>query len=279
MRLALPPPGAALCLALVLGAPAAAAQSAGDTFVQSGPLWLEPVRTRTAYVRTVLDDSAAAGLLVPRSFGSPALRIEPAGARTLGLSFAHFFTDRLAVELDIGVPPRVEAMGSGRDAPPGLAGPAFAIDLGDPRINPLGSQRQWSPVLALQYRFAPARRWRPFVAAGATYTWFTHEELNPAFVRRLDERFGQALATAAARPGPTTAVAATPDAWAPVAGAGVAVTAGRRWGLIAAVGYAPLTVLPVLEIRAADGARLSRTQARLETEALALTVGLSYRLR
>jgi hypothetical protein len=38
-------------------------------------------------------------------------------------------------------------------------------------------------------------------------------------------------------------------------------------------------VLPVLEIRAADGARLSRTQARLETEALALTVGLSYRLR
>jgi outer membrane protein len=217
MRLVLPPPGAALCLALVLGAPAAAAQSAGDTFVQSGPLWLEPVRTRTAYVRTVLDDSAAAGLLVPRSFGSPALRIEPAGARTLGLSFAHFFTDRLAVELDIGVPPRVEAMGSGRDAPPGLAGPAFAIDLGDPRINPLGSQRQWSPVLALQYRFAPARRWRPFVAAGATYTWFTHEELNPAFVRRLDERFGQALATAAARPGPTTAVAATPDAWAPLA--------------------------------------------------------------
>lgn len=254
-------------------------QASGDALVHVGIADIRPASVATARVRTVIRESPGTMLLgIPGSFDSPGLALHPAGVQTLAFNASYFFTDQAALELDLGVPPRVEVRGTGIARPPGPSGALFEMDLGDPAINPLGAQRQWSPVLALHYRFRAGRRLRPFAIAGASYTWFTGTRLHPDFARRLDERFGQYLATSSGHPGPTTARARTPPTWGPVCGLGVDWSAGERWHVVLAAGAAPFTVEPELTMRAADGTRLSRTRARVELDAMVTTLAIGYRL-
>lgn len=253
-------------------------QSAGDTVVQAGWTHLAIADARTRRVHTQVDESAR-GLVLPAEFDSAGLAVRPESADTLGIAVRHFLTDTLALELDLGLPPMIEARGSGVATPPGLAGATTSIDLGDPAINPLGEQRQWTPVLALQYRFRPGSALRPYLLAGVSYTWFSHTRVNPAFERRLDERFGQFLANNAGKPGPTHAVADTEPLWLPVVGAGADWTAGRRWSLGATVGYARPTLHPSLAIVASDGTVLSRTQAEVQVDSVVVALGVGYRFR
>ena len=267
-----------LLLATLLLPPATWGQSAGDTVVQAGWTRLAIVDARTRRVHTQVNESAR-GPLLPAAFDSAGLAVRPEPADTLGLAVRHFFTDTLALELDVGLPPTIEARGSGVATPPGLAGATTSIDLGDPALNPLGEQRQWTPVLALQYRFRPGAELRPFVLAGVSYTWFSHTRVNPAFERRLDQRFGQYLATNAGKPGPTRAEADTEPLWLPVAGAGAEWLPGGRWSLGATVGYARPTLRPSLAIVASDGTVLSRTQAEVQVDSVVVALGIGYRFR
>jgi outer membrane protein len=267
-----------LLLAGLLPAPAAWGQSAGDTVVQAGWTHLAIADARTRRVHTQVDESAR-GLVLPAEFDSAGLGLRPEPADTLGLAVRHFLTDTIAVELDLGLPPTIEARGSGVATPPGPAGAVASIDLGDPAHNPLGEQRQWTPVLALQYRFRPGATVRPFVLAGVSYTWFSHTRVNPAFERRLDERFGQYLATNAGKPGPTRAVADTESLWLPVAAAGAEWLPGGRWSLGATVGYARPALRPSLAIVASDGTVLSRTQAEVQVDSMVVALGVGYRFR
>ncbi|MGF6837774.1 outer membrane protein W [Paraburkholderia youngii] len=63
-------------------------------------------------------------------------------ADTLGITFAHFFTDNVAVEMVGGIPPKFKFSGTGI--------------LASSSINPLGDVRQWSPALGLKYYFRQA---------------------------------------------------------------------------------------------------------------------------
>lgn len=263
--------------ALALAVLAAAPRAHAELELQAGWVHLAPTSVSSAFRTHVRESPGTIALGIPASFDSPQVAATPRAARTLTLSAAWPVSPRWALRLDLGIPPEVSVDGAGIAAPPGAAGEVFRLDLGDPALNPLVTQRQWSPIASLQYRFRdPAARVRPFVAAGITYTWFSAIEIDDALERALDQRFGQPLANGAGKPGPTAATLDVEPLWAPAAAAGVGVRLRGPWTLTAALGYTPFEVDGTLRIRADDGSELSRTHARLELGGMAAGLALGY---
>lgn len=75
------------------------------------------------------------------------------------LDVGYNLTDRLAVQVMVGVPPRATAIGKGTVAPFG--------ELGAVRLGPV--------VATVVYRILPHRGFRPYVGAGATYVFIFKE--------------------------------------------------------------------------------------------------------
>jgi outer membrane protein len=256
---------------------AAAPRAQAELELQTGWAYLRPAGVASTFRTRVRESPATVAFGIPASFESPQVGVTPQAASTLTLSAAWWVSPRWALRLDLGIPPEVAAEGSGIAAPPGPAGALFRLDLGDPAINPLATQRQWSPIVAAQYRFGgDGARLRPFLGAGVTYTWFTAIEIGDAFERALDARFGQPLAIGAGKPGPTSVSLDIDPLWAPAFAAGVGARLHGPWRLTAALGYTPFQVLGALELRAADGTVLSRTRARLELDGVAAGLALGY---
>jgi outer membrane protein len=256
---------------------AAAPGAQAGVELHAGWVHLAPAGVSSTFRTQVRESPGTIALGIPESFDSPQVSATPRDAQTLSLSAAWLVSPRWAARLDLGIPPEVSVEGSGIAAPPGAAGEAFQIDLGDPAFNPLVTQRQWSPIASLQYRFRdPAARVRPFLAAGVTYTWFSAIGLDDDLERALDERFGQPLANGAGKPGPTAATLDVDPLWAPVFAGGVGLRLHGPWTLTAAAGYTPFDVHGTLRIRAADGTVLSRTRARLEADGVAGGLALGY---
>lgn len=256
---------------------AAAPRAPAELELQAGWVHLAPADVSSTFRTHVRESPGTIALGIPGSFDSPQVGATPRHAQTLTLSAAWLASPHWALRLDLGIPPEVSVEGSGIAAPPGAAGEAFQVDLGDPSLNPLVTQRQWSPVASLQYRFRdPAARARPFLAAGMTYTWFSAIEINDALERALDERFGQPLANGAGKPGPTVATLDVDPLWAPAFAGGIGLRLAGPWTLTAALGYTPFEVRGTLRIRADDGTELSRTRARLELGGVAGGLALGY---
>jgi outer membrane protein len=256
---------------------AAGPRAHAEIELQAGWVHLAPARVSSAFRTRVRESPGTIALGIPESFDSPQVRATPRDAQTLTLSAAWHASPHWALRLDLGIPPAVSVEGFGIAAPPGAGGELFRLDLGDPALNPLVTQRQWSPIASLQYRFRdPAARLRPFLAAGATYTWFSAIELDDDLERALDERFGQPLANGAGKPGPTVATLEVEPLWAPAAAGGVGLRLHGPWMLTAALGYTPFEVRGTLRIRADDGTELSRTRARLALGGVAAGLALGY---
>lgn len=95
------------------------------------------------------------------------------------LDISYFFTDRVAVELILGVTPHdVMAVGTA----------AGNIDLGSVTLLP--------PTLTLQYHFPTPGAVRPYVGAGINYTVFFNDDLPAGGIAtsiNYDNSFGLAL--------------------------------------------------------------------------------------
>lgn len=268
--LALLVPAALPCIVL--------AQEAGDTVVLSGGLHIHPLDPGGTIATHIESSLATAALGIPQRFESSGTSLSAEDTDTLALSVAHYLTDHIALELDAGVPPLVKVSGGGSVAPPGPAGLLFNLDLGDPDLNPIGSARQWSPALLAQYRFRdPSQALRPFVAAGATYTWFTQLRLHRAFAAALDQRIGRPLASAAGKPGPTTSDPDFNAALAPVFVAGAELALDEHWGLSGSLVFVPFSSTATVHIRAQDGSLLATNRSRVNVDALISGLLLSYR--
>lgn len=267
-----------IALLVAAAAGAAQAQQAGDNVVAIG--WVHvATRNVNGSLHTDLQPGVIGNALgIPDSFDSADTIAGLGRVNTLGLSFTRFLSDHLTADLVGGIPARVSAYGQGVVSPPGVAGRLFNVDLGDPAVNPLGSARQWSPSLLLQYHFAGTHaRLRPFFGVGATYTWFTQVRLSRAFEDRIAAGVGRDLALAAGKPGPTTVSARTRPLWAPVFSAGLPLSLGDRWGITASLGYVPFATHTLVQIHASDGSVLSSSQARIGVDALVSGLLLAYR--
>jgi outer membrane protein len=265
-------------LALLVVAGAAPAQQAGDTTVNAGWINVSALHSNGSVHTDLRPSLIGSALGIPDSFDSSGTSASVSDVNTLGISFTHFLSDQFTLEFDGGIPAKIRVYGEGVVAPPGLAGQLFQVDLGDPSVNPLGSARQWSPAVLLQYRFGGTdARIRPFAGIGLTYTWFTEVALSPAFEERLNSGVGRMLALAAGKPGPTSVAVDADPVWKAVFSAGAALALDRHWGLAAAAAYVPFVTKAVVEIRAEDGTVLSTSRPRIGIEALITGLLLTYR--
>lgn len=220
---------------------------------------------------------ALTALGVPESFDSPGAGSKVIPAQTLALTMGRIFSEHWAAELDVGLPPVVKVRGEGMVKAPTRAGPLFNMNLADPAINPLGSARQWSPALLLQYRLrGNCRQLCPYLGLGAAYTWFTSSHLSPAFDAQLNNQYGASLALAAGKSGPTSTQVRVRPSVSPVFAAGLTSALYGPWGLTVSAAYIPFSTTATVKINAADGTTLSTTTARMKADAFVAALLLSY---
>lgn len=273
-----PMPAIAALSLLTLMSCATLAQEAGDIVMLAGGLRIHPLDQGGNVSTRIRSGLATAVLGIPERFESSGTSLSAQDTNTIALSAAYYLTDHVALEIDAGVPPVVDVAGGGTVAPPGPAGLLFNLDLGEPQLNPIGSARQWSPALMAQYRFGdPSQTLRPFVAAGATYTWFTQVRLHRAFAEALDRRIGRPLAVASGKPGPTRSDPDFDAALAPVFVAGAELALSQHWGLSGSMAFVPFTSTATVKIRAQDGSLLATNRSRVNVDALISGLLLTYR--
>ena len=254
------------------------ADSTPKTILQIGFAHLAPTNAGSRVQTEVVPNAGTFAAGIPERFDSPDATLRARSTGTLALTLGRVLSAPWAIELDVGIPPVIEGAGSGTVSIPTRLGPQFAIDLGDPALNPLGTARLWAPALLLQYHFrADCRRYCPYLGVGASYTWFTQEQTSTAFAERVNAHYGANLALLAGKSGPTTTQVRLRPSLQPALAAGLTYALSARWGLTASAGYTPVSTDAVLKIRASDGTVLSTTRNHMTADAVIGALLLSYR--
>ncbi|ULQ47460.1 outer membrane beta-barrel protein [Flagellatimonas centrodinii] len=267
----------ALLATLLLAAPAWA-QRAGDVLIEAGWLHSVPNVDNGAPRNTLRPNPLFPLLGVASAFSSEGVRIDADTVNTFGLVGQYFLTDDWAAKLVLGYPPKAAIDGSGIVQATGPLGNLLRIDLSEPRFNPMGSARQWVPVLLLSYHFGPADAvWRPYLSAGFTYAFFTESELNDTLEAETNARFGVPLALAAGIPGPTRLVSKVESTLAPAVGVGVRWHLTETWSLSAGLDFIALETDAVVRLLASDGTELGRSRTRLRFHPVNVTLLVGYR--
>jgi outer membrane protein len=160
------------------------AQSAGSLYLSTGWFHLAP-QDSSDVLKTTSIGGSPVNLSVPGSGASVG------NADTIGFSGGYFITDHVAVEAELGIPPKFELSGSGTLSSYGK----------------LGQVKQWSPALLFKYYFRqPDATFRPYIGLGVSRIWFTDAQItNQNFVANVLH-------------GPTTVD--VDSSWAPVFNAG-----------------------------------------------------------
>lgn len=152
--------------------------------------------------------------------------LKSGSANTLGLSFAHYFTDHISAQLFEGIPPKIDIKGGGSLEPYGK----------------VGELQQWGLVAMGRYHFGEAAdKFRPYVGAGVGYEWFRDAKLtNQQFITNS---FG---------PGATTKLSVD-SVWAPVVTVGADYAVAKGWTAGLQVLYLPLDLKSKTEAQTVQG--------------------------
>jgi outer membrane protein len=191
------------CIALLGLGSSAYAQRAGDNILSVGVVNMSPQVTLGA-LNSV---GPAAATFNAQTAGAEA---SSSSVNTLSLSYLHMFTDHIATEISIGVPPKLtlDVHLKGSDHP----GAATAEVL--------------TPALVAKYLFnTPADKFRPYLGLGATYTTFRNVNANTS------DPVINALG------GTSTSLS---EGWAPIYNIGLIYHITDRLSLNALISYIPL---------------------------------------
>lgn len=227
------------------------AQKAGDNVVSLG--WLHSAPQHSSDPLHV-SKSNVPGLarLVNSRLGNTGVQADDTD--TAGITFAHFFTDNIAAEAAVGVPPKLRLYGSG--------------DLALPGAGPLITAKQWSPALLVKYYFGqPADSWRPFLGIGASYFYYKDVQATSDL---------QTLASYTLSGGPGGYTRATlSNSWAPVFNLGVNFNMDKHWMLALSVSYIPVSTTARLTTTRGPITTYSETKVKLNP--VVPSVSLGYR--
>ncbi|AOZ04535.1 OmpW/AlkL family protein [Cupriavidus malaysiensis] len=228
--------------AAMLLAGAAQAQSAGSNIVSLG--WFRVMPTGSADPLTL--DSVNG---VPFGQPQPGTGAKVESADTLGLAFTHFFTDNIAGEIVAGIPPKHDITGQG----------SFA------QYGKLGSVRQWSPAVLVQYHFFDATtKLRPYVGIGVNYTWFTAAQVT-----------NQSFVTGTYGPGASISASAK-SSWNPVFNIGANYAITDKWFVGLSVSYLPLSTTATFTTQRGPVTIVSHTKIKLDPVVTYLNVGYRF---
>ena len=124
------------------------AQSAGSIYVTTGWFHLAPQSSSEPLRETNVNGT-------PVNITLPNTGATAGDGDTIGFTAGYFFTDHIATQFDIGIPPQFDLKGSG----------AFQ------QYGKIGSAKQWSPTLLLKYYFNEAQsKFRPYLGIGDAAT-------------------------------------------------------------------------------------------------------------
>lgn len=241
----------ALAAALLAASGGAFAQKAGDDVVSLGWFHSSP-QSSSDPLHASKSNAPGLANLVNRLLGSNGLQADDTD--TAGLTFAHFFTDNIAAEAAVGVPPKLRLYGSGNLALPGG--------------GPLITAKQWSPALLMKYYFGqPADSWRPFLGIGASY--FYYKDVEPTSSLQTLASLGLTGGLG----GHTSAKLS--NSWAPVFNLGVNFNMDKHWMLALSVSYIPVST--TVNLTTTRGPITTYSETKVKLNPVVSSVSLGYR--
>ncbi|MFN7571732.1 MAG: OmpW/AlkL family protein [Betaproteobacteria bacterium] len=149
------------------------------------------------YVRALFNDSSS-DLTGPPGTTPPGLKVGIEDLNALGLLYARRLGGGWSAIFQFGVPSTVSYVGAGSGAMLGEA----------------ASAKGWTPALLVGYTFESVPVVKPYLAAGAAYTWYTDEKASAAYNAAF---FG------------TSTSASFKSSFGPVAKVGAEVPLGSNW--------------------------------------------------
>jgi outer membrane protein len=184
------------------------AQKAGDTIVNIGLAYIAP----TPSVSTPI----ASGTVAASTFNN-ALRGTEASidnVTTLSFSIMRMFTDNVAGEVSLGIPPELSVT---LNLPNGTIPPKFKPNA--------AKATAYTPALVAKYLFnEPSSQIRPYIGLGVTHASFKNIKIS-------DDATVQLLAGTSA---------SMSSSWAPVYNFGFIYNIDQKWSINTSVSYIPL---------------------------------------
>lgn len=222
------------CGSMLLASSGALAQKAGDTILAVGVAVIAP-RESLGPLHSV---GPAAG---PFNAATAGAKVSIGHVETASFSILHMFSDNIAAELTLGVPPK------------------FDVDVQLPSgFHPgAASAKELTPALVGKYLFkTPADRVRPYLGLGVTYASFRSVRANTS-----DPLIARLAGTSAS----------LSSSWAPVYNAGLIYNINERFSINASVSYIPLKTTATF---VGSG---TTTTGRLKLNPIDYVVRLGYR--
>lgn len=229
------------CVFAALAAVSALAQKAGDNYIGVGVAALRP----DAKLGTLSSSGVSGAAFTAATAGASA---DVSNEVTISLGWLHMFTDQVAMEATIGVPPK------------------HTIDLttpspfaGSPNHPGAATVRTWTPAVVAKYLFnAPTERVRPYLGLGLSRVSFHSVEVN-----RGDPLVVQVGG----------ASASLKSDWSPVYNAGVIYNIDDRWMVNASISYLPIRTSVNL---VGAGGTTTRGDLKLNTTDVVVRVGYRF---
>ncbi len=221
------------------------AQKAGDDIISAGIVNVNPNSSLGTLSTTGGFPGVAGAFGVTTSAASASI----ASVNTLTIGWLHMFTDNIAAELAIGVPPKL------------------TVDVTTPKAAAIphpgaATSTYMAPAVIAKYLFnKPGEQWRPYVGLGATYVSFSNVTAN------LSDALVNNLA------GTSASLSST---WAPVYNAGVIYNINDRWSVNASVSYIPVSTTATFISSAATGGATTSGTLKLDTMDYVIRVGYKF---
>jgi outer membrane protein len=221
------------------------AQKAGDDIISAGIVNVNPNASLGTLSTTGGFPGVAAGFGATTSGASASI----ASVNTLTIGWLRMITDNMAVEVNIGIPPKM------------------TVDVTTPKAAAVShpgaaTATYMAPAVVAKYLFnKPGEQFRPYLGLGATYVSFSNVTANVA-----DPLVNNLAGTSAS----------LSSSWAPIYNAGVIYNINDRWSINASVSYIPVSATATFVSSAATGGATTTGTLKLDTMDYVLRVGYKF---
>ncbi len=165
---------------------------------------------------------------------------------TLSLSWLHMFTDNLATEVSLGIPPKL----------------TLDVRLASGDKPSAASARILTPAVVAKYLFnTPADTWRPYLGLGITYASFRNVSANTS--DPLVNQLGGGGASLS-------------SSFAPIYNAGIIYNIDQRWSINSSISYIPLSADATFSGAGAGIGTTTRGRLKLNPTDIVIRVGYKF---
>ena len=191
-------------------------------------------------------NTASGDLTGPAGTTPAGVQADLKDATTLGLVYERNLSGPWSIVLQAGTPPVVKIVGAGNGA----------------ALGQVGKTRAWFPAVLAQYTFDGPWGTQPYVGAGLNYTFYTDEQVSPAYT----SAFGGSSSTAKLK-----------SSWGHVLKIGMGFPLGRNWVIDASYSrYGISTTATVTTATPGVGEIVRTVDVRADPDVVGLMLGYRF---